>query len=175
MEEVILALAQGVISLLLISYSVYIFLEQGKKKAVFLIGGVGLLGLVLSGISAYRASEGQRAIATGISQISRQLADLHAGAPKHFSVGLSEDLRSGKSTSTIKEIPDSEYQRRYRILIALRVKYMVSNRDFRPGLVAGIDWPPIEWTNQELAKLGETWTAIPGGNSSELGFKESQP
>jgi hypothetical protein len=103
------------------------------------------------------------------------LASLHAGAPKHFSVGLSEDLRSGKSTSTIKEIPDSEYQRRYRIVTGLRVKYMVSNQDFRPGFVAGIEWPPIEWINQELAKLGETWTAIRGGNSSELGFKESQP
>ena len=175
MEDTILALAQGVISLFLLLYSVYIFLEQGKKKAVLLIGGVGLLGLVLSGISAYQASERQRAVATGISQISRQLADLHAGAPKHFFVGLREDLRSGKSTGTMKEISGLEYQRRSAILTALRVKYMVLNRDFRPGFVAGTEWPPIEWINQELAKLGETWAATRGGNSLEPGFEESQP
>ncbi|MGA2607097.1 MAG: hypothetical protein ABSH01_06520 [Terriglobia bacterium] len=175
MVDIALALAQGVINLVLAWYAVHIFLEHGKKKVAFLFVLVGLPGLVLIGLSAYRVSQPQRDIATRISKISAQLQNLHAAAPQHFFVGLGEDLKSGKSTSTIKVIPDSEYQRRYKILNALRIEYILSNRDFRPTLVAGIEWPPLEWINHRLANLGETWTAAVGSNSLELEFMESQP
>lgn len=175
MLDIVLAVAQGVINLFLAWYAVHIFLKHGKKKVALLFVLVGLLGLLLIGFSAYRASQPQRDIATRISKISAQLQNLHAGASQHFSVWLGEDLKSGKSTSTMKVIPDLEYQRRHKILNALRIEYILSNRDFRPTLVAGIEWPPLEWINHRLANLGETWTAAFGSNPLELEFKESQP
>jgi len=173
--DIALALALEVINLVLAWYAVHISLEHGRKKVAFLFLLVGSIGLLLIGFSAYRTLQAQGDLATKISGISAQLQGLHTAALQHYSVALGEDLKSGKSTSTRTVTPDSEYQRRYRILNALRIEYILSNRDFRPTLVAGIEWPPLEWINHRLADLGETWTATTGRNSSELQFTESQP
>jgi len=173
--DTFLAVAVGITNLLLAWYSAYISREQGKKKVAFMFVLVGLPGLLLIGISAHRASQAQRDMATGMPIILAELKDLHARAPQHFFVSLGEDLKTGKSSSAVKVVSDAESQRRYKILNALKGEYILTNRDFRPSLAAGTEWPPLKWINHRLAELGETWTAAAGSNSSELQFIESHP
>jgi len=136
---------------------------------------------VLSGVSAYRASKSQQAMATTQSAMANNISEIlhvlraQAPGPKHYFVGLADDLKTGKSSSFVKEISDAEYKRRYAMLRILRLDYFVEKGMSSPSLVAGTEWPPIEWINQRLAKLGETWTVLPGKNASDFTFVEPHP
>jgi len=181
MVDLILVLSAGAFGLIATVYSVVIFFESEESKrreAWLLIGGASLVSVVLSGISAYRASKFQQVMATNQSAMANNISEilqvLRPG-PKHYFVGLTEDLKTGKSSSFVKEISDAEYKRRYAMLRILRLDYFLEKGMSSPGLVAGTEWPPIEWINQRLAKLGETWTVLPGKNASDFTFVEPQP
>lgn len=53
--------------------------------------------------------------------------------------------------------PDPELQRRTELLSKLRNYYILSHDGISPSMIAGLEDTPVDWTNQELAKLGETW------------------
>ncbi len=184
MVDLILVLSAGAFGLFATVYSVLIFFESERSKrreAWLLIGGASLVSVVLSGVSAYRASKFEQAMSTTQSGMANNISEIlqvlraQAPGPKHYFVGLTEDVKTGKSSSFAKEISDAEYKRRYTMLRILRLDYLVEKGMSSPGLVAGTEWPPIGWMNQRLAKLGETWTVLPGKNASDFVFVEPHP
>lgn len=97
--DTFLAVAIGIINLFLMWYSVYVSVKRGKGKVASMFLLVGLLGLLLIGIVAYRSS-------AGTSAILAQLQTLHAAAPKHFVVSLSEDIkRRDKGVRNLFPVP----------------------------------------------------------------------
>lgn len=42
-------------------------------------------------------------------------------------------------------------------LNVLRKEYIVSNDNISPALIAGTEWPPVEWMNRRLSELGKPW------------------
>lgn len=59
-----------------------------------------------------------------------------------------------------------EYDRRINLLIKIRNEYLAKFPGDAPYVEAGIDPVPIDWVNQRLAELRESWTVSRG----ELGF-----
>ena len=182
MVDLVLVVSAGAFGLIATVYSVIIFFESERSKrreAWLLIGGASLVSVVLSGVSAYRASKSQQAMATTQSAMANDISEvlqvLRARAPKHYIVSLAEDVKTGKSSGLAKEISDAEYKRRQTMLRILRLDYFLEKGTFNPRVVAGTEWPPIEWINQRLAKLGETWTVLPGKNASDFTFVEPYP
>jgi len=185
--DVGLAILLGLINFWLAWYSIHVFLERGKKRLAILVGLVGAVGLISIGVSTYRTlkfqsvtSASQAHIAASQQQmeagIERLLLAIHAQAPpKHFFVGITEDVRTGKSSSFTKEISDEENKRRKVMLQVLRLDYFVEMGKPSPGFGAGTGWPPVEWINQRLAKYGESWTVLPGRNPSDFTFVEAHP
>ncbi|MFZ1008805.1 MAG: hypothetical protein WAN65_18345 [Candidatus Sulfotelmatobacter sp.] len=51
-----------------------------------------------------------------------------------------------------------EMERRENIQKALRGEYILSHDNVSPGLLAGTEFPPADWTNRRLQELGEKWT-----------------
>ncbi len=63
-------------------------------------------------------------------------------------------------TATIPTVPTAqtaENARRDTLLARLRQEYILSHDGITPAMAAGLENPPIEWTNQRLQQLGETW------------------
>jgi hypothetical protein len=57
--------------------------------------------------------------------------------------------------------PDPELKRRSEILARLRNLYMLSHDGVTPQMAAGLEDPPADWSNEQLAKFGETWRVSP--------------
>jgi hypothetical protein len=56
-----------------------------------------------------------------------------------------------------------EINRRLAVLNFLRSQYVGSRDGISTGLLTGKEWPPAEWLNAELPKLGEPWTVRTDG------------
>jgi len=67
---------------------------------------------------------------------------------------------------------ESEVERRRIVLRSLRNEYILSHDGISPELAAGTAWPPLDWINDRLSKLGESWNVAYGRNVSELQFKD---
>ena len=67
---------------------------------------------------------------------------------------------------------NAERDQRNNLLRTLRNEYILSHDNLSPGLLAGTEWPPLDWLNRRLGELGEEWSVIAGKNSMELRFSE---
>lgn len=67
---------------------------------------------------------------------------------------------------------NTELDRRRNLLNALSREYILSHDNISPGLMAGTEWPPLDWINKRLSDLGEAWIVLPGKNSMEVRFSE---
>lgn len=67
---------------------------------------------------------------------------------------------------------NAEGDRRRNVLRAISQEYILSHDHISPGLLAGTEWPPLDWMNRRLGELGEEWSVIAGKNSMELRFSE---
>ena len=67
---------------------------------------------------------------------------------------------------------NAESDRRTNVLRALSREYMNGHDGVSPGLLAGTEWPPLDWMNQRLGELSEEWSVMAGKNSMELRFVE---
>lgn len=66
----------------------------------------------------------------------------------------------------------AERERRNQLLRTLGNEYILSHDKLSPGLMAGTEWPPLDWINKRLVNLGEPWSVTSGKNSMELRFIE---
>jgi hypothetical protein len=153
----------------------FLGLKLSKWKHKLAFGSLVIVGAVVTGVAVKRGVDTSTRLETPLKKIEAELQDLHSAAPKHYEVGLNEDLRTGKSTSTVHLISDAEYQRRHKVLNALRIEYILSHHNVPPRVLAGIEWPPLEWINRRLAELKEPWTVLSGNNPWELQFHELKP
>lgn len=105
-----LAIAEGLINLILTWYSVHIFLEQGRKKVAVMVLGIGMLGIVLIGISAHRASQSQALVEEQLDAIQKNTEKIperpwivvtHAGISLHNRLDLSGFVVHVKNTSGV--------------------------------------------------------------------------
>jgi len=69
---------------------------------------------------------------------------------------------------------NAERDRRNKLLLILRNEYIASHDNISPRLMAGTEWPPLDWMKKRLVELGESWSVMPGKNSMELLFVEGQ-
>jgi hypothetical protein len=53
--------------------------------------------------------------------------------------------------------PHPEAARRAQIMEKLRHKYTLDHDNISSAILAGLEDPPREWTNEQLANLGEDW------------------
>ena len=65
-----------------------------------------------------------------------------------------DNLRSEKRPAKTGEV---SVQHRDAVLAKLRSLYILSHDGITPAMMAGLENPPAEWTNIELAKMGEAW------------------
>ena len=65
-----------------------------------------------------------------------------------------------------------EGDRRRSLLRTLSQEYILSHDHLTPGLLAGTEWPPLDWMNRRLRDLGEVWSVLPGKNLMELQFSD---
>lgn len=67
----------------------------------------------------------------------------------------------------------AEAVRRRQLLKTLSREYILSHDNLSPALLAGTEWPPLDWMNKRLKELGENWSVLPGRNSMEIRFSEN--
>jgi hypothetical protein len=71
--------------------------------------------------------------------------------------GLQYYVNQGPQTKEEEEIA-----RRQSIVKALRNEYILSHNSISSGLLGGTEFPPDDWMNKRLARLGEKWTVSSG-------------
>jgi hypothetical protein len=70
----------------------------------------------------------------------------------------SVDNRNSQLLDIVLRKPElTEAERREGIVKALTNKYILTHEDISPGLLSGIESPPTDWMNKQLAELGEKW------------------
>jgi hypothetical protein len=96
-------------------------------------------------------------LAIAVNAINRE-------AQEHKSDGQDARMIAVEATNdqilkaVLNPLPDlSETERRRRIEDVLRNRYILTHSDVSPEILAGTDWPPTEWMNQELAAVHEKW------------------
>lgn len=107
----------------------------------------------------------------GLKQVQAQLT-LLTSTPHHYVANASEILTSSDGATALVLSAPVESERRQYILQALRKKYVLSHGDSSPGLLEGSEWPPVDWMNQNLKELKETWTVTVGATRAELQIQE---
>ena len=69
--------------------------------------------------------------------------------------------QSSDTNLTINNPPQQprigELTRRRMLLEKLRTLWIASHDNISSKMMTGIEWPPEEWLNQELADMGEAW------------------
>lgn len=80
-------------------------------------------------------------------------------------------LRTQESAPTTPS-RKAETDRRRNLLQTLSREYILSHDGISPGLMAGTEWPPLDWMNRRLKELGESWSVLPGKNSMEVRFSD---
>lgn len=89
----------------------------------------------------------------------------------------SSGLNSSPSDDSVEREASkkAESNRRTQLLRTLSREFILSHDNLSPGLLAGTEWPPIDWINNRLNELGESWSVLPGKNSMELLYSERNP
>ncbi|TGN82059.1 hypothetical protein EOW77_0026775 [Bradyrhizobium yuanmingense] len=106
----------------------------------------------LSGaVAFYSAAQQARDNNTLNAQIADQGTSLKAIAR---TLGIEGDASPSMIAQRAK---DEEERRRNSLLSNLRQLYILSHDGLSSELLAGLAWPPDEWTNTELAKRGEPY------------------
>ncbi len=106
--------------------------------------------------------------------IGVELGTLHShgstseSIPKHYERSATENLAVAEGATAVTVLAQTESQRRQAILQALRMEYILSRDNLSPGLLAGIEWPPLDWLNQRLKELKESWMVTAGPTKAEL-------
>lgn len=59
---------------------------------------------------------------------------------------------------------EAELQRRKHVEDALRGEYILSHDHVSADMLAGTEYPPVDWMNKRLGELGEKWTVGPSMN-----------
>ena len=52
-------------------------------------------------------------------------------------------------------LPNTELDRRRTLLHTLLREYILSHDNISPALMAGTEWPPLDWMNKRLSELGD--------------------
>ena len=68
---------------------------------------------------------------------------------------------------------EAELQRRKHLEDALRGEYILSHDHVGAGMLAGTEYPPVDWMNRRLGELGEKWAVGPSMNT--MGATATQP
>lgn len=79
-------------------------------------------------------------------------------------------LHTPEAKTSREESKIADNNRKKQILQSLTREYILSHDNISPGLLAGTEWPPIDWLNKRIKELGESWAVTPGQNSMELRF-----
>lgn len=85
---------------------------------------------------------------------------------------LATTLSTTEVQTAREESKKADNNRRKQMLQSLVREYILSHDGLSPGLLAGTEWPPIDWLNKRVKELGESWTVAPGQNPMELRFLE---
>jgi hypothetical protein len=81
------------------------------------------------------------------------------GQQSPIEIGISENMKTSEQIKAeVQQGPETI--RKLSILRSLRREYILSNENIRPGIIAGTDWPPIEWLNERISTLGEKWKVV---------------
>src|SRR5579859_6941407 len=171
MIDVILAIANFAVLLALGLFGPNLIKNEQKVYFYVLV----IIGAVVTGVAVKRGADASSRVEADLKGIRAELRDLHAEAPNHQEVATKGSPQTATATITINVKPSAEDLRRYKVLNALRIEYILSHRDLPSQILAGIDWPPLEWINRRLAELGEPWTVLPGNNPSEIRFHNLSP
>lgn len=62
-------------------------------------------------------------------------------------------------------VPETEFARREAMLNQLRSLWIASNDNISPAMMAGLEWPPEAWLNEQLAKYQQDWRVSVSGPS----------
>jgi hypothetical protein len=154
--------------------------------AFVVFGGIGMYFVVRQSNEAVAATDTLNGNVKGLqikldslgTWIKAELAKLHSQGPpsepvpKHYERSATENLALSDGATMATNPVQSESQRRQAILQALRMEYILSHDDLSAGLLAGKEWPPLDWVNQKLKELKENWAVVAGSAKGELQFEE---
>ena len=116
-------------------------------RVLWTMFGASLIGLGLHQIATWNPLRTEATAAPPVS------AENHAAAaPAPPPQARPTVPKPGSGTS------EPESQRRQKVLRRLREEYILSHDGLSAALLAGIEQPPMEWTNGRLKELGEKWT-----------------
>ena len=97
------------------------------------------------------------ALAIAVNAINRE-AQEHTENLQQERLGTVEDTNNQILKAILNPYPDvSEPARRKRIETVLRSKYILSQNQIDPEIIAGNKMPPDDWMNMQLKGLGESW------------------
>jgi hypothetical protein len=132
----------GVISVLV---SIKKLRDEHHNVVIAFVLFLGLAGTVVIHYAKARADTQHH---TEMEKLDRKLDSVGGQNSQLLNALLKPTLTSG----------EAEIERKRNIQKALRSEYILSHDNVSPGLLAGTEFPPADWTNKRLRELGEKWT-----------------
>jgi hypothetical protein len=135
-----------------------------NKAAQFVFWFGACLGVLFIGKQAVQTELENGNLHQTLAAAMEKLEKL--GAQNQSVLNILAEQRGGLARTTSTDLSgsdDPEVKRRRAILLALRNEYILSHEVVSTAMMAGLEWPPADWTNDRLRQLGETWEVGEGG------------
>lgn len=143
---------------------------------------LAVVGSVATFWSFQRSQAEQEKSAAVMARLGRDLAQVNnttAQTAKGVDSLLSQKTVDAtppteQTAPSTKTVSDAEKVERTQIVTQLRDLYILSHDNITPQMMAGLELPPVEWLNEQLAKYKKPWR-IKSANGPTFQIYELKP